>query len=151
MAQVIAFGLTAVAIVAAVTLAVKILLAMVFAEISQARERDVGLNSEIIGAIAGTIQGAVVETVEKVVQTTVKAFLGEPNTPIPQPELLPQGDLTAPEWTTWGDIGDDIDVGVGDSVYFERDHRDAAFIADGESPIPGMAPPDMSGERYQSG
>jgi hypothetical protein len=63
--------------------------------------------------------------------------------------MIPQADLMAPDWVNWDGDEDPNTPGVGDSVYFDREHAGTAFLGEGESIIPGVPMPDMSGENYQ--
>jgi hypothetical protein len=144
MIEAMAYTILLVVVVASVVVGAKVLIEMVFEEMRVTRERDVGLNSEIIGAIAGTIESAMVSTMQK----TIRAFLGEPDVSVQQPTTTPLSDLNAPDWTTWDDDVDDNDPGVGDSIFFDRENRGTAMINEMDVVIPGVSFPDTTGERF---
>lgn len=79
------------------------------------------------------------------------ANVGEVDKPVPQTPVDPQGDINAPEWMKWEDVeGDMMRTGIGDSVWVERPGYEdrAASIEEGESIIPGVPLPDMTGEKF---
>lgn len=91
---------------------------------------------------------AVVTTVGDVTKLMMGEVVGSKDEEAPE---RPVTDQTAnPAWYQWDDIDAPIEqFGPGDSVYVPRDSDDrVASIAEGESLIPGVPLPDMTGEKF---
>ena len=101
---------------------------------------------------ADILKDAVVEVVKGVSEAMGSALTPVVMPKVIQPELGPEGDPTSPVWTEWDDVTKAVtDFGVGDSVVLDRDYESVdrvAMIGDGESIIPGLALPDMTGEEF---
>lgn len=91
---------------------------------------------------------ALTRTVTDVTKALVGEMIGEPGKEVVSKPVTDQ--TPEPSWFEWDDPNKPVeDVGVGDSVYVPRDYDDrVASIAEGESIIPGVPLPDMSGEKF---
>lgn len=109
------------------------------------------LNS--LEGITGMLKDAVISGVSATTQAVMVSLVGDANTPVPQPSIPPEEDLSNPEWTRWNDGDPDAQMAdIGDSVMFRRPDKDSmrvAGIEEGESIIPGVPVPDMTGEGWQ--
>lgn len=90
---------------------------------------------------------ATTETVGNVTKILMNEVVGSP-----EEVRLPDGTATTwePAWTTWEETDKGVeDIGVGDSVFVDREFDDrVAAIGEGEQIIPGVPLPDMSGEKF---
>lgn len=102
-------------------------------------------------ASTNLLGGAVTETVGSVTKLLMGEVTGERGV---EHGIQTVADQTPdPAWWQWEDNDKPLeDFGVGDSVYVPRDFDDrVAAIGDGESIIPGVPLPDMTGETYDAG
>lgn len=82
------------------------------------------------------------------------SMIGEENKPVQQPEDVAENNMAHPSWVTWPeDEETGGDVGIGDSVYVDRNmdwsgEGRATMLREGESIVPGVPLPDMSGENW---
>lgn len=115
-------------------------------------ERQLGMMQKTVEQVAETVRITASEATRAVLDATMAATIGRPDTPVRQSEVGAEGDLFAPEWMKWETEHEDVDKwGAGDSVNLgDRATGDrAAMLDDGESIIPGVPLPDMTGERYE--
>lgn len=123
---------------------------MVVDIIGQAVEKQAMMMAGTIEQVSGVVQRVAVESMRQV----VGAALGENDVPVQQRTVPVEDDLNNPAWTKWEDGPEnEWEAGPGDSVYFERASWEegaerTAYINDGESVIPGVPLPDMTGENY---
>lgn len=108
----------------------------------------------VSGAVKDSVTQAVNETIENTVKALVGGLVGEAGEEggVQQAQVGKEGDVLHPAWMEWDGDSDEVDkVGVGDSVYFgEREANGrAAILEEGESIIPGVPLPDMSGENFR--
>lgn len=97
---------------------------------------------------SGILKDTVVTTVGDVTRLMMGEVVGSRDDEVP---ARPAADQTfEPSWVEWEDVNKSVeDFGVGDSVYVPREFDDrVASIAEGESIIPGVPLPDMTGEKY---
>lgn len=95
---------------------------------------------------SGILSTTVTTTVSEVTRVLMGQVVGdqqEHKIPPPVTDQTPE-----PSWFTWEDQTKPVEeFGAGDSVWVPREFEDrVAGIADGESIIPGVPLPDMSGE-----
>ena len=109
-----------------------------------ARMYKTGLNDGIETA-SDALNHTVTETVGSITKLMMGEVVGEREVGVQQPT---SDQTPTPEWFEWEDAEQPVnDFGVGDSVFVPRDFDDrVASIGDGESIIPGVPLPDMSGE-----
>lgn len=93
------------------------------------------------------MNGTVVETVGSITKLMMGEVIGKKDEEVRQPdsEQSPQ-----PNWWEWEDTDrPPVDFGVGDSVVVPREFDDrVAMLGVGESMVPGVPLPDMTGEEF---
>lgn len=104
---------------------------------------------EGVATMGATLKDTILATTESITKIIVGEVSGPPEVERRQPDASEQ--TPNPSWYEWEEADRPItDIGVGDSVFVDRDAVDrVAALDDGESIIPGIPLPDMSGEREE--
>lgn len=96
---------------------------------------------------SGILKDTMVTTVGDVTRLMMGEMVGSKDEEVPARAAADQ--TFEPSWVEWEDVRAVEDFGIGDSVYVPRDYDDrVAAIGDGESIIPGVPLPDMTGESF---
>ena len=142
-------------IVAVILMAVEVVQGMELARVRRINEQlhaEAALNykrgfREGITTSSSTMNTTVTETVGSITKLMMGEVIGSKGEEVQQPTSNQTPD---PAWYQWEDTDTaPVDFGVGDSVFVPRDFDDrVASIAEGESIIPGVPLPDMTGESF---